>query len=230
VIRLLESIARASTESRARKLLGDIYRAGGDLHNVPLAIQNYERAASLGDGWAMLALGDLLSSGTNDRDRLDKAAVYYHDAAQRGIARAFVRLGDLNWRTRPATSVAYYRRAEELGDPLAGLRIARTQQREFSDHAAIIDAIQRYQTALTTAGPEQTIKHLFSGERKGLITIVQWLLVFQGYDAGEIDGLLGPRTTHQIERFCRDRRITTCEPGLHAGFVEALLSSTEIRG
>jgi TPR repeat protein len=227
-IALLEEFATGSNEAAARKLIGDLYRVEQNPESQELARQNYRRAAELGDGWAMLALGDMTPSDSQSTGSA-AAEELYQRAAQLGVARAHVRLGDSVWRLgdqqREVLALRHYTQAEEAGDSLASLRIARAEQSDFRDQSAIENAARRYRAAFDSFGAEEVTRHLASGSRNGLIAIAQSLLTAEGFDVGPVDGLHGPKTIQAIQSFCRARAIGGCERGLNGSLVAEMLIS-----
>jgi hypothetical protein len=227
-IALLEEFATGSTEAAARKLIGDLYRLEQSPESQTLARQHYRRAAELGDGWAMLALGDM---PLGDNRPAGSAAVeeLYQRAAQLGVPRAHIRLGDAVWRLgdrqREVLALRHYTQAEEAGDSLASLRIARAEQSDYRDQSAIENAARRYRSASASFSAEEVTRHLASGSRNGLVAIAQSLLIAEGFDVGGVDGLHGPRTIQAVQSFCRARDISGCERGLNGSLVAAMLTS-----
>jgi TPR repeat protein len=225
-IALLERFATGSNEAAARKLIGDLYRIEQGPESQALARQNYQRAAELGDGWAMLALGDI---SLGDSQSADSAAAeeLYQRAAQLGVARAHVRLGDAAWRLgdrqREVLALRHYTQAEQAGDSLASLRIARAEQSDFRDQSVIENAARRYRAAFGSFDAEEVIRHLASGSRNGLVAIAQSLLIAEGFDVGPVDGLHGQKTIQGIQGFCRARAIDGCERGLNGALVAEML-------
>ncbi len=210
-------------EKEKRRLLGDLYRQSAGPEDRQLAVKNYMRAGELGDGWAMLALGDLDRASV---DTFESAHKHYADAAEAGVARAYVRLGDMAVKRGSAEpgALSYYRLAMQNGDALGRLRVARTLQSKHMEQSAIREAIQNYRLSLEDIGVGETAKAMISGNRTGLISIVQILLEEAGYKIGKVDGILGNETYAQIAKFCRDRGLPT--ELLSEGFLEAILLSS----
>ena len=223
-IDLLEPFATGPEEAAVRKLIGDLYRAEESAESNTLAALSYERAAELGDGWAVLALGDMAYK-VGDPSRAEEL---YRQAAALGVPRGHLRLGDLAWRRgdpgREATARNHYEKAEKAGDALAGLRVARAQQSEYGDSASIGSALTRYQTAVDEIGVVEAAGHLLGGNTNGLVAIVQTLLRAGGYDVGPVDGLFGHKTIRSVRRFCRERDLQNCDGGMNREIVAALLT------
>jgi hypothetical protein len=138
-------------------------------------------------------------------------------------------LGDAAWRLgdrqREVLALRHYTQAEEAGDSLASLRIARAEQSDYRDQSAIEDAARRYRSASASFSAEEVTRHLASGSRNGLVAIAQSLLIAEGFDVGGVDGLHGPRTIQAVQSFCRARDISGCERGLNGSLVAAMLTS-----
>ena len=155
-----------------------------------------------------------------------KLAAHYQKAADHGVARAYVRLGDLAW-SEGATALELQR--------LVVLRLGRrgrgsnrhtahgTCSAEFLDRPENIkNAATRYKLALKEVGSAETIRHLRSGDKRGFVEIVQYLLGSTGYDIGSIDGIVGSKTVSALGQFCAAQGLTECNAEVEDAPLEAL--------
>jgi uncharacterized protein len=224
---LLAPLADGARQREVTKLLGDVFSLAGPGRNMRRAVQSYERAGMLGDGWAFLALGDLVRQGEPDAVALGSASAHYQKAADQGVARAYVRLGDLAWKESAAqpdsNALFYYSLAEAAGDPIGTLRLARAEQSSYQQPGHIKSAAARYRLALQEVGSVETIRHLRSGDKRGLVGIVQYLLGSTGYDTGSIDGIVGSKTISALGQFCAEHGLRECKAELEDAPLEALL-------
>jgi TPR repeat protein len=229
VIGFLSALIDGPSRGEALKLLGDLYALDGPHQDIGLAKESYARAGELGNGSAYLALGDLLRSGAGSDPDLAAAAQAYEQAAKSGVARAYIRLGDLAWKKEGAqpnrVSIYYYALAEQAGDPIGGLRLARVDQSYYNDAERLRAAIERYRIAAEVLGVDQAIRGLRSGDPRGLVGIIQDLLAANGYEVGEVDGLYGVRTGVALRQFCADRKLGDCSGEIETAPLEALLTS-----
>ena len=206
-ITVLEAVVVGDAlEKKGRRLLGDLYRQAPGSDSRELAVKNYVRAGELGDGWAMLALGDL---ERETPDAAQQAYKHYAAAAEAGVARAYVRLGDMTVKGEGVEqdALSFYRRAAQEGDSLGRLRVARTLQSQYKELPALREAMDIYRDSLKSIGYQETVRNMRDGDRNGLVAIVQLLLKEKGFAIDRIDGLLGERTRSQIKKYCRERQL-----------------------
>ena len=127
---LLNQAMEAGQVRDAARTLGDLLaRADGGSRDPARAVDAYEKAADLGDPWAMIALGGLLARGDGTAADPGKAADLFTRAASAGAgAAAWRALGDL-YRENPALAnpgqaAAAYQKAVDLGDTSAMISLA----------------------------------------------------------------------------------------------------------
>lgn len=200
----------------AQYRLGSLYENGrGIAKDLEQARLWYERAAEAGNRMAMHNLASLYASGALDSQDFTKAAHWFESAAQLGVKDSQFNLGMLYARGLGveqdfSKSYQWFAIAALDGDKDA------EQARDDIARSLDPDALQNVQTLVDAWGmagldmaanyaPIGTWNESFDPgpniKEPTIVSQVQDILNKLGYDAGQADGLIGPKTAEAISSF-----------------------------
>ncbi|MEO8667393.1 MAG: hypothetical protein ABI399_02690 [Bauldia sp.] len=127
---LLQSAIDRDVGKDAYHALGDLYRFAGDGNSDPAAaIAAYEKAADLGDAWAILSLAEMVNLGEGTKADTTKALSLAQKAIDAGLVKDGSRLLGAIYvsnpaRRDPAKAAVAFQKAIDLGDPYATMAFA----------------------------------------------------------------------------------------------------------
>ncbi|WP_029041646.1 peptidoglycan-binding protein [Cucumibacter marinus] len=200
----------------AQYRLGSLYENGrGVAKDLEQARLWYERAAEAGNRMAMHNLASLFASGALDSQDFTKAAHWFESAAQLGVKDSQFNLGMLYARGLGveqdfSKSYQWFAIAALDGDKDA------EQARDDIARSLDPEALQNVQTLVDAWGmagldmaanyaPIGTWNESFDPgpniKEPTIVSQVQDILNKLGYDAGQADGLIGPKTADAISSF-----------------------------
>ncbi len=127
---LLEAAIDQGIGRDAYHALGDLYRFAKDGNRDPAAaIAAYEKAADLGDAWAVLSLAEMVNLGEGAEANTVKAQQLAQKAIDAGLVKDGSRLLGAIYltdptRRNPVKAAAAFQTAIDLGDPYAAMAFA----------------------------------------------------------------------------------------------------------
>lgn len=194
------------------------YEGDGVGRDYDKAITLLRDAALAGHGEAQYLLGEAYSNGRGVPSNATVAALWYGKAAARGVTEAQYAIGvsqatGLGVPTDRSRGYAWLTLAESNGHAKAGT-VRRAIEARMSA-AQVRDAKRRAKhfqpVASETFADSATVMY------------VQQSLRDQGYDAGPVDGQLGPRTRSALARYW-EKRALPGEAGVSPALLERLLA------
>lgn len=188
--------------------LANMYREGRGVEvDLRRAGELYEKAGSAGHGGALNNLGAMFLSGMGVEADAEIAARLFQLAAENGSVNGLISLAQL--------------REEGIGvdqDPIEAARLYRIAAGTGDESA--IAYLPTMRPAVDEALPADA-----SGS--ALVAQTQRLLGALGYDAGPVDGMMGPQTRSAIEAFAAAEGVRAAgdpTPELRDRLVETLLT------
>ena len=219
-VRLIR-LAANQNQAAAQYRLGKLYEAGvGVQANPRTAVEYLEQAASGGNRIAMHDLGHYYATGVIGPADIGRAVGWFEKAAKRGVLDSQFNLGVLyqggsGVPKNIVQSYIWYAVAGGQGDKVAAQRaqlVAKDlDQEQLTQAQAQIKAFAPTQINDAANGVFRNLPWVLSAKttarsavlENGSVQKAQGLLLSLGYDVGQPDGAMGPRTRNAVIRFER---------------------------
>ena len=219
-VRLIR-LAANQNQAAAQYRLGKLYEAGvGVQANPRTAVEYLEQAASGGNRIAMHDLGHYYATGVIGPADIGRAVGWFEKAAKRGVLDSQFNLGVLyqggsGVPKNIVQSYIWYAVAGGQGDKVAAQRaqlVAKDlDQEQLGLAQAQIKAFTPTQINDAANGVFRNLPWVLSVKKttktavpeNGSVQKAQGFLLSLGYDVGEPDGAMGPRTRNAVIRFER---------------------------
>ncbi len=214
-------LAAAQGLAPAQYRLGSLYEKGDGVEkDLNLARTWYQRAAEQGNRKAMHNLAVLYADGIDDKPDYERAAIWFRQAAEYGLPDSQYNLAILYARGMGVTqdlqeSYKWFGIAASQGDGEASARQSDVASRIDADTVAKLDKeIADFEpkplveSANAVKSPDGGWGDAEQGRQAtldpaALIRTAQSKLVQLGYNVGQVDGQMGPKTREAVRSFQR---------------------------